>query len=76
MEIKKIIVQVNKGIQNHIVSLCLTTISAKFKVPANNTTGNKTKLIETSYETICAAERNAPKNAYLELLAQPPIINK
>jgi len=29
------------------------------------------KPIETSYETICAAERNAPKKAYLELLAHP-----
>jgi hypothetical protein len=27
--------------------------------------------IETSYETICAALRKAPKKAYLELLAQP-----
>ena len=30
--------------------------------------------IETSYETICAADLMAPKNGYLELEAQPPII--
>ena len=26
---------------------------------------------ETSYETICAADRNDPKKEYLELLDQP-----
>jgi hypothetical protein len=30
--------------------------------------------IETSYEIICAAERNDPRNAYFELLAHPAII--
>jgi hypothetical protein len=30
--------------------------------------------MDTSYDIICAAERNAPKNAYFELLAQPDII--
>lgn len=29
---------------------------------------------ETSYETICAVERKAPKKAYLELLDHPDII--
>lgn len=32
------------------------------------------RLIDTSYEILCAAERSAPRNAYLELLAQPAII--
>ena len=31
------------------------------------------KPIETSYDTICAAERIAPKKAYFELLAHPAI---
>lgn len=31
-------------------------------------------LIDTSYETIWAADRKAPKNAYFELLPQPAII--
>lgn len=31
----------------------------------------KTKPIHTSYEIICAADLNPPKNAYLELLDQP-----
>jgi hypothetical protein len=30
--------------------------------------------IETSYEIIWAADRNAPKKAYFELLDQPAII--
>ena len=30
--------------------------------------------IDTSYETICAADRIAPKKGYFELEAQPPII--
>ena len=30
--------------------------------------------IETSYEIICAAERNPPKKAYFELLDHPAII--
>ena len=32
------------------------------------------KPIETSQDIICAADRKAPKNAYLELLDQPDII--
>ena len=46
----------------------------KLKLPVNKIAGNIVKPIETSYEIICAAERKAPKKAYLELLAQPPKI--
>jgi hypothetical protein len=35
------------------------------------TIGKIIKPIEISYETICAADLKDPKNAYLELLAQP-----
>ena len=34
----------------------------------------KTKPIETSYETICAAERSAARNGYLELDDHPAMI--
>jgi hypothetical protein len=37
-------------------------------------TGNNNNPNDTSYEIICAADLNAPKNAYFELLAQPAII--
>jgi hypothetical protein len=53
---------------------CAKTISVKFNDPVHNKTVIIIKPIETSYEIICAADLNAPKNAYLELLAQPAII--
>jgi hypothetical protein len=52
------------------------TISFKFKDPDNNITDIIVIPIETSYEIICAAERSAPKNEYLELLDQPAIITE
>lgn len=39
--------------------------------PENRTTGKIIRLMATSYEIICAAERSAPIKAYLELLDQP-----
>lgn len=74
IDIKKIIVHGNKGNTNHPVILCILTISVKFIDPLSKITGKITRPIETSYEIICAAERNAPKKAYFELLAQPAII--
>jgi len=65
----------NNGIQNQI-DCCANTISFKFKDPANKITEIIVIPIETSYEIICAAERNAPKNAYFELLDQPAIITE
>ena len=49
-------------------------MSLKSKEPAHSKTVINIKPMETSYETICAAERKAPKKAYLELLDQPAII--
>lgn len=46
----------------------------KFNDPVNNITGKIVNPIDTSYEIICAADRNEPKKAYLELLAHPAII--
>ena len=43
----------------------------KFNEPTTNKLEIRINPIETSYETICAALRNAPKKAYFELLAHP-----
>ena len=42
---------------------CASTISLKFSEPTQTSTVTSTKPIATSYETICAAERNAPRKA-------------
>src|SRR6185312_16881387 len=41
------------------------SVRANIRAPTND------KPIETSYETICALERNAPNKEYLELEDQP-----
>lgn len=65
----------NKGIKNQMLLFCLFTISMRLKEFAKAATGNNSREIDTSYEINCAADRNPPRNAYLELLAQPaPII--
>ena len=53
---------------------CASTISDRFNEPAHNNTVIKINPIETSYETICAADRKLPKKAYFELLDQPAVI--
>lgn len=75
IEIIKIIESGSNGSIKKTVLHCALTISTKFSEPAIKITGRITKLIETSYEIICAADRSAPKNAYLELLAQPAIMS-
>lgn len=74
IDTKKIIAQGNKGIKNQIVCICEKTILVKFKDPVKSITGKTTNPIETSYDIIWAADRNAPRNAYFELLAHPAII--
>ena len=49
-------------------------MSLKFKDPTHNRTLIIITPIETSYDTICAADLIAPKKGYLELEAHPPII--
>ena len=49
-------------------------MSVKFKEPTQIKTVIITNPIDTSYEIICAADLNAPKKGYLELLAHPAII--
>lgn len=46
----------------------------KSNVPQIKTIVNTMNPIETSYETIWAVDRKAPKNAYFELLDQPDSI--
>lgn len=46
------------------------TISIKFQEPVKAITGSMVKDKNISYEIICATALKAPKNAYLELLAQ------
>jgi len=74
IEMKKRIAQGKRGKTNQPNFCWVTTISPKFKEPANKITGNINRLNETSYEIIWADERKDPKNAYFELLAQPAII--
>lgn len=53
---------------------CANTIVVRFKDPEHIKTLMSISPIDTSYETICAADLRAPKNAYFELLDQPDII--
>src|ERR1700761_9558886 len=50
------------------------TMSDRFIEPACRITVRITRPIDTSYDTIWAAERRAPRNGYFEFEAQPPMI--
>src|SRR5262245_34177989 len=52
----------------------LSMIWLRLSECAANSTVMMTKPMDTSYDTICAAERSAPRNGYLELLAQPAMM--
>ena len=43
-------------------------------VPASRITLMMIRPSETSYDTICAAERSEPRNGYFEFEAQPPMM--
>lgn len=58
--------------QNH-TCFCAHTTSLKLMEPTHKITLIRIKPIDTSYETIWAADLKAPKKAYLELLAHPEI---
>lgn len=49
----------------------MCVIMVRLREPDRITIGKITKLIATSYEIICAADRNAPMKAYFELLDHP-----
>src|ERR1700733_13746859 len=50
---------------------CEVTMSERFRLPEVISTTTSAKPIEISYDTICAAARIAPRNAYFEFDAQP-----
>src|SRR5438270_395088 len=53
---------------------CASTISVMRSDPTQSSTVMMTKPIETSYETICAAERSAARKGYFEFDAHPAMI--
>src|SRR5579871_6581996 len=53
---------------------CAATIAERLSEPAHRSTVMMTKPIETSYDTICAAERSAARNGYFEFDAQPAMM--
>src|ERR1700688_960091 len=50
---------------------CEPTMSDRLRLPEVISTTTRAKPIATSYETICAAARIEPRNAYFEFEAQP-----
>src|SRR5438876_1219225 len=77
-EIKKITNIGNSGSQNQLNMpkrpSCASTIADRLSEPTHNRTVMMTKPIETSYETICAAERSAARKGYFEFDAQPAMM--
>src|SRR3954453_3458492 len=53
---------------------CASTMSVMRSEPTQSSTVMMTKPMETSYDTICAAERSAARKGYLEFDAQPAMI--
>src|ERR1043165_9835988 len=53
---------------------CASTMAERFSEPAHSSTVMMTKPIETSYDTICAAERTAARNAFFEFDPQPAMM--
>src|SRR6185437_9576540 len=56
------------------LEFCASTICDRFSEPAQSSTVMMTKPMETSYDTICAAERSAARNGYFEFDAQPAMM--
>src|SRR5690242_5949439 len=57
----------------HLVSWA-ATIADRLSEPTHSSTVMMTKPIETSYDTIWAAERSAERNGYFEFDAQPAMM--
>src|SRR5690606_28362663 len=68
----------NSGSQNQFrkpqLPSCARTMSLRLSEPTHSSTVMMTKPIDTSYDTICAADRREPRNGYFELDAQPPMM--
>src|SRR5580698_2320712 len=77
-ETKKTTSMGNSGSQyqpkNPQALFCASTIAVRLSEPTQSSTVIITKPIETSYDTICAAERSAARNGYFEFEAQPAMI--
>src|SRR5215216_4794769 len=50
------------------------TMSVRLSEPTHSSTVMMTKPIEISYDTICAAERNAARKGYFEFDAHPAMM--
>src|SRR6476620_6051540 len=77
-EMKKMMNIGNSGSQYqpnrpHLV-FCASTMAVRFSEPTQSSTVMMTKPIETSYDTIWAAERSAERNGYFEFDAQPAMM--
>src|SRR3954447_23386563 len=77
-EMKKMMNIGNSGSQYqpnrpHLV-FCASTMADRLSEPTHSSTVMMTKPIDTSYETIWAAERNAERNGYFEFDAQPAMM--
>src|SRR5215475_5666033 len=68
----------NSGNQNQLSSprppTWACTMAVRLSEPTHNSTVMMTKPMETSYDTIWAAERSAARNGYFEFEAQPAMI--
>ena len=68
----------NSGSQNQLnrpyLPIWASTMADRLSEPASSSTVMRTKPIETSYDTICAAERSAARNGYFEFDAHPAMI--
>src|SRR6185369_13473304 len=53
---------------------CALTISDMLRLPETISTTTSANPMASSYDTICAAERIAPMNAYFEFDAQPAMM--
>src|SRR5437762_12759515 len=53
---------------------CDLTMPVRLSEPAQSRTVMITQPIDTSYETICAADLSAARNGYFEFDAHPPMI--
>src|SRR5205085_2727307 len=77
-EMKKITNIGNSGSQNQLNipkrPSCASTIADRLSEPTHNRTVMMTNPIETSYDTICAAERSAARKGYFEFDAQPAMM--
>ena len=70
---KNLLIIGNNGLTYHTVS-CDRTISVKFADPVHLNTDTTINPMDTSYQTICAADRNDPKKAYFEFDDHPEIM--